>query len=870
MGAHTAHITRLLVPGWIAAWLLAHRWLPGASGPAGLDGAMPAALTVAGALFLGWWAAPTIAIAAATADLVLWPTDAPTLVTVALALAHGSIYVAAGVALRRRDLVTAHTSTGDLARFGIVAVAASGIHAVIGSLVLVLGDLIDWDGWVRSSGEWMVDDVTGIAVLVALPFSLYSTRAAAARYSVGEAIRSAGASTVVRLTVQLATLVASVAVAAALAGADHYPLYLAGGALAWIAVSGFSSAALGVAVLGACVLVDVAAGGLATRGLVVELQAAALAALTLAIGAQADDRRRAAALFRRMTAELRLSEALHRAVVEGAEDGIVVIDPDGRIQTANGAASRIFGYDANELAGLRIATLVPGDSEDRHQVAYLLESSRDETSGRYLDARRADGTHFPIRLTVSKIVVDGQVAYSAIVRDESARKSFEDLLEYQATHDPLTGLPNRTLFNDRLRMALERQRRDGGPIAVLLVDLDRFKTVNDTLGHDVGDRVLIDAADRLRRSVRRSDTIARLGGDEFVVLCSPLSDDHEAENVARRIVTSMSRRFEDVPNDLDVTASVGVRVTRYPNEEPGRLLRDADAALYTAKRAGRNRYRVQRTERVDATATWIEMDLRQALRENQLTVHYQPILSLSEKRVVGVEALVRLRRRTGELAYPDAFIPVAERVGLIGALGEQVIARACADLARVREETGDANLAVAVNISPRQLSNDEIVETIARSLALSALPPSALSVELTESVGLDNIAGASEQLRQLSDLGVQIALDDFGTGHASLSRLRDLPVDLLKIDKSFVTNMLASQMDHDIVTAVITLAERQGLAVIAEGVETPEHADELGRLGCDLLQGFLFSRALDADELTRTLRNWQRTGIPTGRAASTR
>ena len=579
MGARTARTTMLFTIAWTLAWVIAHRYLPGSSGPPnGASWALPAAMTTVGAFYLGWRAGPLAFGAIVVSDLGLWPTGAPTGLVLGLAAIHAVVFTVAGTLLRRHAGRDDVEPMADVARFGTVCVAAAAANALLATPLIATTHLLAWNDVASGAGHWMLDDLTGLFLGAALPYVLLDeVRTARSLSELRGRLRPAD---LTLLAVQLAILGLTIGVAVALAGPEHYPLYVSGIVLAWMALGGRQAAALGSAVVGVAVGIDVAFDGISASATSVEIQAIALAAIALAVGAQADERRRAAAMFRQATADLRLSEALHRAVVEGADDGIVVIDPSGRIKTANGAVRRIFGYSPERAAQLQIADLVPGDGVDAEDhLEYLLESSRMEGAGPYLDGRRVDGTHFPIRLTVSKIVVDGQVAYSAIVRDESTRKSFEDLLEYQATHDPLTKLPNRTLFNDRMRMALELQRREGGPLAVLLIDLDRFKTINDTLGHDVGDQVLVEAAQRLRRSVRRSDTIARLGGDEFVVLCSPLRDEHEAENVARRIVTSMSRPFDEVPSDLDLTASIGVRVTRYANEEPGRLMRDADAAL---------------------------------------------------------------------------------------------------------------------------------------------------------------------------------------------------------------------------------------------------------------------------------------------------
>ena len=436
------------------------------------------------------------------------------------------------------------------------------------------------------------------------------------------------------------------------------------------------------------------------------------------------------------------------------------------------------------------------------------------------------------------------------------RRSFERRLQHQALHDPLTGLPNRTLLLDRLRHALTLSRRNDSMTAVLYVDLDRFKAVNDNLGHGSGDQLLLEVAGRLPTALRAGDTFGRLGGDEFVVICEGLSSPDDATLVAERIVRSLTGPFQLSAGEVFIAASVGVAIAHGGEPEAEQLLADADLAMYRAKERGRGRYTIydesMRSRLTDRIA--IENELRHALQRRELTVFYQPIVELEGSTIAGVEALVRWRHPERGLLGPAEFVGVAEETGLILPLGDFVLAEACGQLARWRGAgIGPPSLSMAVNVSIRQLEHAGFVDRVTTALNNAGLDPSALVLEVTESVLMDDVTIVG-QLSELRALGVQLAIDDFGTGYSSLDRLRRLPVATLKIDKSFVDELETAPAAEPLVAAMIAMAHRLGLGVIAEGVETEGQLHALRELGCGSAQGYLFSRPVPARTLASRLR----------------
>ena len=442
------------------------------------------------------------------------------------------------------------------------------------------------------------------------------------------------------------------------------------------------------------------------------------------------------------------------------------------------------------------------------------------------------------------------------------RKRIEERMLQHALHDPLTGLPNRLLFMERLGQALIRfHRREGGEFAVLFLDLDRFKVVNDSLGHHVGDELLRLVADRLRASVRQGDTVARFGGDEFAVLLEELESLDDATRVAERLGAEVAAPINLGGYEVFTSASIGIALCATGLDRPEYLLRNADMAMYRAKGAGNSRYEVfDRGMHAQALARLqTETDLRRALLREEFRLFYQPIVDLRRGTVTGVEALLRWDHPERGLVLPGDFIGLAEETGVILPLGEWVLRESCRQLGAWRREFPHAHVAVSVNLSARQFGQRDLVEQVRGAIAAAQLEPRHLKLEITESALVDNAGSAGVMLRQLRDLGVQVQMDDFGTGYSSLSSLHALPLDALKVDRSFVSRIPAHPATTQLVRTIATLARGLDLAVIAEGVETEAQLSVVEEMGCDYAQGFLFSPPLPPDEMRGLLaeeRRW--------------
>jgi diguanylate cyclase (GGDEF)-like protein/PAS domain S-box-containing protein len=450
--------------------------------------------------------------------------------------------------------------------------------------------------------------------------------------------------------------------------------------------------------------------------------------------------------------------------------------------------------------------------------------------------------------------IDFLQALANVLADAIERQAIEDAIRERAVHDPLTGLPNRVLFVDRLEHALARLGRQDSLAAILFLDLDHFKLVNDSLGHHVGDELLTAAAPRLRQALRSSDTVARFGGDEFGILLEDIASEHDAIETAERIAAIFARPFVLSGSEHFVTTSIGIALAR-GGEQADELIRDADAAMYRAKDRGRARYEVfdegMRGRAIERLR--VENDLRRAVERGELRLEYQPVVSLRNFSIVGVEALLRWRHPQRGEVPPSEFIPIAEENGLIEPIGRWVLEHACRQAAQWYKARPDAApLTMSVNLSAVQVrrSLPDIVRSVLRS---TGLDPACLSLEITETVMVRDADGLGEVLEALKALGVRLVLDDFGTGYSSLSYLTRLPLDVLKVDRSFVDGLGSESRDTAITETIIAMSRALSLEVVAEGVETSEHVRELSRLGCGLAQGFHFSRAVPAEEISRAL-----------------
>lgn len=543
---------------------------------------------------------------------------------------------------------------------------------------------------------------------------------------------------------------------------------------------------------------------------------------------------------------LRRQEQLYRLVADNASDLVQLMAVDGKPLYLSPSFQTILGYTTEELRQLGHGGLIHPDDIEKTQAALpiLLGGKPARVSVR---ARKKGGEYIWLD-SMLRPVFNGAgevVQLLASSRDVTERNLFEAQLQHQAFHDPLTGLPNRALFTDRLEHALaSAQRRNASP-ALLFLDLDRFKMVNDSLGHSVGDQLLTAVAGRLQGCVRPEDTIARFGGDEFTILLEDDRDSGGAVRVAERIREQLQAPFRVGGVEIFVTATIGIAVSYRGLVQADDLLRQADVALYRAKNRGKAQHEVYHPGMSTGARDYLELetDLRWALERDELRVHYQPIIALDTGRIAGLEALLRWQHPRRGLVAPDEFIPLAEETGLIHPLGHWVLRTACRYLRRWQGKPGvRPDLFVSVNLSARQLQDRALARDVSRTLRQAALDPACLHVEITESVLMQDVELTAGMLRQLKDIGIRVAVDDFGTGYSSLSYLKRLPVDILKVDRSFVDGL---GQDHDataIVRAIVTLAQTMNLTVTAEGVETAEQLAHLRDLGCDTGQGYYFSR----------------------------
>jgi diguanylate cyclase (GGDEF)-like protein/PAS domain S-box-containing protein len=539
-------------------------------------------------------------------------------------------------------------------------------------------------------------------------------------------------------------------------------------------------------------------------------------------------------------------------------EGVCAIDAGGGLTFVNRAAAGLI-----ELPSLDITIDDPVSDGAPMAPDFLLvparEAMRTGRTVRVDDARfrGQQGETIPVAYTASAVVSDGVPSGAVITfRDITERKAFEDELHHHACYDSLTGLANRRLLVERLDQALRRSVLDRKTHALIFVDVDRFKSINDSLGHVTGDGFLVAIAARLKAMVRSSDLLARFGGDEFVVLLENVGDVEVAVAAARRICAAVQQPIVLQDGyELVASVSVGVALTG-PGKSADDVLRNADVAMYEAKaKGGGGTYKVYDQASMGTRSSerlQLEAGLRKGLERGELEVHYQPFYSLDEQLIVGAEALVRWRRPVHGLISPERFIPIAEETGLILPLGRYVLDKACEQLCSIRERLG-VNLPISINLSPRQFQEGGLPAYVGTMLEATGLPPELLIFEITESMVMADLSGAREIMKKLNRLGVRLAIDDFGTGHSSLAYLKQFPVHEVKVDRSFVQGVAESPVDSAIVRAVIDLARAMGIATVAEGVETSSQAASLKLIGCEVAQGFFFSPPLRAEEFDRLL-----------------
>lgn len=571
----------------------------------------------------------------------------------------------------------------------------------------------------------------------------------------------------------------------------------------------------------------------------------------------------------RATARERLSRSNTRATLlqrclEASYNGVLIVDArveDQPIIYANHAFERITGYRKEEALG-RNCRFLQGSQTNQPGIAEIRSCLAEQREAHVvLRNFRKDGSAFWNDLYIAPVPDERGVVthYIGVQNDISERKRFESELAYNASHDVLTGLPNRSLLEDRLLQGCQIARRYSRELAVMLIDLDGFKPINDTLGHAIGDKVLVEVAKRMGAQIRPGDTLARLGGDEFVVLLPDLAHGEDVLLVAERLIRSIARPYHFNELELHVTASIGITLSDGDIEQPMKLIQEADLAMYQAKQHGRNNYQWY-TEHLNQEVSermTLRNELQKAIETMSFELHYQPQIDARSGTVIGSEALLRWPHAERGMISPMQFIPVAEDTGQIIPISQWVLETACRHNRRLLDQ-GLAQGAVSVNISVVHFLRSNFVDTVRRALDNSGLPAYLLELEITESVLLKNAERAIELLHELKALGVGLALDDFGTGYSSLSYLKDLPIDKVKIDRSFVHELISDRRDAAITQGIISMAHHLDLKVVAEGVETAEQADFLNRNRCDAFQGFLYAKPMPFAELERYLQGTSR------------
>lgn len=556
---------------------------------------------------------------------------------------------------------------------------------------------------------------------------------------------------------------------------------------------------------------------------------------------------------RAATEYLQANEALLNSIINTAADGIAVIDCGGVIEFANEALARMMGYEPPEMKGVELIRLLHQNSastafweklfctttQDCGKPADLQTNARSRTAGA-----------IPVEIRASRMEMNGTPKATVVIRDVSERTRSEERVWRLAHFDELSGLPNRLLFRQLLEQALRDANRGKKLIAVLFIDLDRFKLINDTLGHDAGDDVLREVTVRVRQCLRESDIISRFGGDEFAALMRDIDDPEAARAAASRILSAVAEPYSLDGDEYHLSASIGI--STYPGDsgDAAALLRNSELAMYRAKDQGKNNFQFH-SPQMNARSfeqVVLERFLRRAIELDEFLLYYQPQVEVATGRVVGAEALLRWNHPGMGMMPPVKFIPLAEETGLIVPIGRIVLMRACVDAKRW-QDAGAHDFRIAVNLSPRQFAHSDLVSDVRHILEDTGLPPETLELEITESMVMDKPERATAILHELRALGIQLAIDDFGTGYSSLGYLKRFPVNTLKVDRSFIKDIPDDTDDVAITNAVIAMGRSLRLSVVAEGVETAGQAEFLRNNGCDLMQGYLTGKPMPAAEL---------------------
>ena len=541
-----------------------------------------------------------------------------------------------------------------------------------------------------------------------------------------------------------------------------------------------------------------------------------------------------------------------QTILNAMEEGLVTLNNQGLIVSSNNAMSVIFGYTPSEFNGMELQNLISSKTiKSTDDLQTILTEQVDGFNVYKADETglRKDGSSLPLKIDIREVYLEQEKHYTVLFRNVSEQHEAEKLIRHMAWHDSLTGLANRNLLSERLDDALKMARRLNKKVAVMILDLDKFKPVNDLYGHAAGDKLLKVVAERLLKCAREVDTVARLGGDEFAIVFTNIEDDNNIITIADRIISSIQKPIDIDGNVIQIGTSIGISFYPDDADTPVELIRMSDVALYQAKDDGRRLYRLYDPQ-MDADTKaqkQIEIDLSKALENDELLLHYQPQFDAISNKMIGAEALIRWQHPEKGMIPPYQFIPVAELCGLMIPIGQWVLNTAC-KAAKEWQNQGLPAIRISVNISARQFHADNFVDTIEHAIKVSKLNPRWLELEITEGMVIKNTDNVVTKLEQLKALGVYLSIDDFGTGYSSLAYLKRFPVDQLKIDQSFIRNIHEDHDDAAITDAVIRLGHSLGLSVVGEGVETERHVEILLEKGCDLFQGYHFCRPIEHDE----------------------
>lgn len=547
---------------------------------------------------------------------------------------------------------------------------------------------------------------------------------------------------------------------------------------------------------------------------------------------------------------LKQSEAFASSIINHAVDGIITMDINGIIKYVNPAAIQIFGYSSSEVIGKNINILIP--------EIYFTDCHNSDINDKFINTNievvgnRKDHSTLPMDLTISKFYVGGKCYFTIMLRDITERKRYEEMIRYQAFYDSLTGLPNRLLLKERMDLGISHAKNTRQKMAIMYLDLDRFKLINDTLGHDIGDKLLKEIANRLKKCVRSDDTVTRLGGDEFVILLSRIIREEDVAKIANKILHAIRETIIIDTHELYLTSSIGIAIYPDGGEDYETLVTNADVAMYRAKEKGKNNFQFYTPALNDKAVERLALEnsLRRAVEYEEFVVYYQPKVNTENENIIGMEALIRWQHPNWGMVPPQKFIPLAEETGLIVPIGEWVLRSACAQN-KAWQNAGFPPLIVAVNLSVRQFELQDLTKMISKVLEETGLDPIYLELEITESIAMKNVEYTLKVINELRSLGVKFAIDDFGTGYSSLSRLNSFSVNTLKIDRSFVSKIDGEKDNSILASTVLALGKSLELGIVAEGVETKEQVKFFKENKCDEMQGYYFGKPMSSKDFEK-------------------